>query len=553
MKRNLSLTSRAFLFAFLPICLMLGASFITINAAIRAKIKESLKESMRRTERTLDSANADYNRRNIQMLTILSQDAGLKAGIGLLRKMPQGAAKRAQVLQTIETQLREVGGVLDYDLLILNDSKGLPLGGYVGKNLQDTPLDSISSTEDLFPFINVGGKLFEATAVPIVLGKANLGSLTLGKRFDLDSISGSGYAALVHDHKIVLTNFPADKTGHIETDLATRCNDVDNCEIEAGGEDFLTLRIRRAGWGDNVQLYTFQSIDAAMREFMGGFRRDFIAIGAGGILIVLLFSILGSHSFSKPIKDLIEHLSRSEQTGHLAANFRADSPIGEVNQLAEAFNRAANAIEESQHHLEEAELQFVETMAQALDARDPYTAGHSNRVSVNATMIAEAMGLTAHQVEVIRIGAKLHDIGKIGVPDAILQKAGDLTREELALIRLHPEIGKRILEKVARFQEYLPIVELHHEDYNGGGYPYGLKGEQIPLPVRIVHVADVYDALTSDRAYRAAMPEESAAQALREASGTMFDPAVVEAFLGVIGQRKVLQQVLEQVSVIACD
>src|ERR1700704_5702385 len=122
MKRTVSLTTRAFVFAFFAMCLMLAGSFFTINAAIRAKIKEGLKESMRRSERALDGANADYSRRNMQLLAILSQDAGLKAGIGLLRKLPDGKQARPQVLKTIENQLREVGGVLDYDILILNDS-----------------------------------------------------------------------------------------------------------------------------------------------------------------------------------------------------------------------------------------------------------------------------------------------------------------------------------------------------------------------------------------------------------------------------------------------
>ena len=132
----------------------------------------------------------------------------------------------------------------------------------------------------------------------------------------------------------------------------------------------------------------------------------------------------------------------------------------------------------------------------------------------------------------------------------MLQKPGRLTNEEYALIKLHPQIGKKILEKVGQFQEYLPIVELHHEDYNGGGYPYGLKGEEVPLRVRIVHVADVYDAITSDRAYRKAMSEERVQELLMDGSGKMFDPVVLDVFLRILSQRKTLQGVLEQASVI---
>ena len=160
-----------------------------------------------------------------------------------------------------------------------------------------------------------------------------------------------------------------------------------------------------------------------------------------------------------------------------------------------------------------------------------YTAGHSDRVSAISAILAEAMGLPPEQVEIIRIGAKLHDIGKIGVPDSVLRKPGTLTLEELELIKLHPQIGKRILEKVERFEEYLPIVELHHENHDGSGYPYGLKGEEIPLGVRIVHVVDVYDAITSDRAYRKAMAEERVWEIMVNGAGKEFDPAVVNVFL----------------------
>jgi putative nucleotidyltransferase with HDIG domain len=169
-------------------------------------------------------------------------------------------------------------------------------------------------------------------------------------------------------------------------------------------------------------------------------------------------------------------------------------------------------------------------MAQAQDARDPYTAGHSERVSGIATDIARAMGLRPERVEIIRIGAKLHDLGKIGIPDALLRKPGKLTREEYALIQRHPQIGKEILEKVGRFSDFIPIVELHHENPDGSGYPYGLRQNDIPMDVRIVHVADVWDALTSDRAYREAMSMANAWTLIRNGAGPMFDPDVVDAF-----------------------
>jgi len=187
------------------------------------------------------------------------------------------------------------------------------------------------------------------------------------------------------------------------------------------------------------------------------------------------------------------------------------------------LNRAAGSILESHQNLESAYVEFVETMAQALDARDTYTAGHSHRVSEYSVAIAQAMGLASESVEMIRIGAELHDIGKIGIPDHVLQKPGRLSPQEFDLIKQHPQIGKRILEKVGRFDRYLPIVELHHENHDGTGYPYGLKDDGIPIEARIVHVADVYDAITSDRAYRRAMTRTQVFELLERGTGTQFD------------------------------
>ncbi|HVQ63822.1 MAG TPA: HD domain-containing phosphohydrolase [Terriglobia bacterium] len=184
--------------------------------------------------------------------------------------------------------------------------------------------------------------------------------------------------------------------------------------------------------------------------------------------------------------------------------------------------------------IDKATEQFIDSMTRAQDARDPHTTGHSERVSANSTAMAIAMGLTPSEVEIIRIGAKLHDIGKIGISEAILRKPGKLTTEERMLIQQHCSLGKKILESVGRFSEFLPIVELHHENPDGSGYPYGLRKDQIPVGVRIVHVADVFDAITSNRAYRPAMPQKQAWKLLLDGRGPMFDSDVVEALWTVL-------------------
>jgi HD-GYP domain-containing protein (c-di-GMP phosphodiesterase class II) len=241
---------------------------------------------------------------------------------------------------------------------------------------------------------------------------------------------------------------------------------------------------------------------------------------------------------------LIAAADRMAVKGCISEEFPANSPFPEVNRLADALNSAARSIHHSQADLDRAHLEFIETMAQALDARDPYTAGHSLRVGSYSYAIARAMNVSDAEAQNIRVAAQLHDIGKIGIPDAILQKPGPLTFEEYGLIKLHPQIGRRILEKMGKFHDFLPVVELHHENHNGSGYPYRLSGDQIPLGVRIVHVADAFDSMMTHRHYRNALPIARAINELKMNAGTQFDPEVVDVMLKLVAGGKLEEMLM---------
>ena len=169
---------------------------------------------------------------------------------------------------------------------------------------------------------------------------------------------------------------------------------------------------------------------------------------------------------------------------------------------------------------------IIECIACALDAKDPYTAGHSERVSDMALKVCELMGLKEEDTEKIHIAAHLHDIGKIGVPDAVLNKTGKLNDEEWLSIRKHPEIGAEILSKSHQLTELKEIVLYHHERYDGKGYPHGLAGEKIPLGARIIAICDSIDAMTSNRCYRLAHDFDYCYGEIERNLGIMYDPVI---------------------------
>lgn len=272
------------------------------------------------------------------------------------------------------------------------------------------------------------------------------------------------------------------------------------------------------------------SVDAAVAPFVRTLRMVLAPAGAISLGLVLTLVWFMSRAVTRPLQILTAACQESIQKGILEIPVTKPAGVLEIDVLSDSLHRAAIAASDARRSLEEAYLDILEALIESLEARDEYTAGHSRRVSQYSVWIGEKIGLAAPDLERLRIGALLHDIGKIGIPDAVLLKDGRLTEDEFATIKKHPEIGVRILERIGAFGEYLGAVGLHHEDHDGTGYPKGLRGDEIPVDARIIHVADAYDAMTSNRPYRNRMPEEKVRRIIRECSGTQFDPAVVAAF-----------------------
>jgi diguanylate cyclase (GGDEF)-like protein/putative nucleotidyltransferase with HDIG domain len=180
--------------------------------------------------------------------------------------------------------------------------------------------------------------------------------------------------------------------------------------------------------------------------------------------------------------------------------------------------------------------QIVESLASAIDAKDRYTKNHSEEATIYAEALGRAYKLTDKQLELVKMAAKLHDLGKIGVPEHILRKAGPLDEEEWRIMREHPTLGAKILEPIESLAELVPIVQCHHERWNGSGYPAGLKGTRIPLEARLIAVIDSYHAIVSERPYKKAMPASYALDQLRNQAGTNFDPDLIEAFCSIVDE-----------------
>jgi putative nucleotidyltransferase with HDIG domain len=169
-------------------------------------------------------------------------------------------------------------------------------------------------------------------------------------------------------------------------------------------------------------------------------------------------------------------------------------------------------------------------LSRAIEARDPHSSGHAARVGVMAEVVAARLGWDEADIEVLRMGAALHDVGKVSVPERILCKPGPLDPNELAVMRRHPEEGARMVARVRELRLAVPAVLYHHERWDGGGYPVGVEGEAIPAEARVLAVVDAFDAMTSDRSYRRAMTEQLAVAELERSAGTQFDPEVVGVF-----------------------
>ena len=312
--------------------------------------------------------------------------------------------------------------------------------------------------------------------------------------------------------------------------------------LDGVNRDFLaSVDATNQGWGIFVQVEKRLAYSAVRDMIYSTFTWACVAL-----VLALALGVWLAGSIARPINHLAE-AARAFARGDFAA--RADvKSHSEIGELAETYNRMSDQIQDHIRKLhaaaqenQELFLGTIKALAAAIDEKDPYTRGHSDRVSRYSVLIAKELGMSPREVRNVEVGSLLHDVGKIGIDDRILRKPTVLTEEEFRYMKQHPEKGASMLAPIKNMKDINPAVKHHHERWDGGGYPSGLKGDQTPLIARIVNVADTFDAMTTNRPYQKSMTYEKAVARLRELAGTAHDPKMVE-IVATLYQRGELEE-----------
>lgn len=315
---------------------------------------------------------------------------------------------------------------------------------------------------------------------------------------------------------------------------------------EEGIVDSLSVFLKRSGYDLTGVTDPMEAIELVRNEHFDLMILDFIMTPIHGDKVVeeirkfnkelYILLLTGHKDLAPPLEtirklDIQGYCEKSDKFDQLL--LLIESGIKSIEQMNE-IKRINEELSDTYEKLEKAYLDMVQTLRYTVEAKDPYTRGHSDRVSAYSVLIGKYLGLPDTDLRTLEVGGLFHDIGKIGIPDSILLKESKLTDDEYSEIKNHPSIGAHILCNAAIFQDIIPIVKHHHERYDGRGYPSQLKGENIPYMARIAAVADTFDAMTSKRTYRNALPLETVRAEIEKCSGTQFDPEIAKVFLDIL-------------------
>ena len=315
---------------------------------------------------------------------------------------------------------------------------------------------------------------------------------------------------------------------------------------DGGILDSLSVVLKRNGYALDTYTNPLDAIEVLRKEHYDLLLLDFIMDPLHGDQVVekirefdksLYILLLTGH---KDLAPPLETLKKLDIQGYCEKSSEFEqlllliqSGLKSVDQM-KLINKINDELSDKNEELEKAYLDTIGILRQTVEAKDPYTRGHSDGVSEYSVLIGKKLGLDDKTLHTLKIGGLFHDIGKIGIPDSILLKESKLDDNEYSQIKNHPSIGAHILGDVEMFKDIIPIVLHHHERFDGHGYPSQLKGNDIPYVARIAAVADTFDAMTSKRSYRNALPLDVVKDEIKRCSGTQFDPSIAEAFLDIL-------------------
>lgn len=315
---------------------------------------------------------------------------------------------------------------------------------------------------------------------------------------------------------------------------------------EFGVLDSLNVFLTKSGYSFVGVTDPLEAVELVKKEHFDLMLLDFIMTPIHGDQVVeeirkfdkeLYILLLTGH---KDLAPPLETIRRLDIQGYCEKSDKFDqllllieSGIKAVSQMNLIKNINAE-LKDTYEKLEASYLEIIQTLRYTVEAKDTYTRGHSDRVSEYSVLIGKYLNLSEADLKLLKLGGLFHDIGKIGVPDSILQKTAKLTDDEYSEIKNHPTIGAHILSNATMFKDILPIVKHHHERFDGRGYPSRLQGNDIPYLARIAAIADTFDAMTSKRAYRDSLPIDIVKEEFIKCSGTQFDPEIAETFLNIL-------------------
>jgi putative nucleotidyltransferase with HDIG domain len=531
---------------------VLSASFLTVVAVLcavstvlvfhtRGVVERGITDDLQAAQRQLAASERDRQQDAVLRATLISINRTLKRVLESYQEErafgvdPVAARLR---LETLQREIDPVARLLRSDVMAVVGLDGRVIAS-AGARATDWPAGilmlrpaelDVVATETI---VRSRGMVFRATVAPIALDGMRLGHLIEARVLDAQYAAELAGAArsdvvVIVEGKLIASTAPV--TAQRALSGLTQVSTASGA-LEVGADRYAYRLLQRVG---PASIYAVASITAARDRVIALALPTLGAIALGALVLCAVASFWLARRVAAPIDQVSRDITRMIEA-HTASRIGVPTQsIHELEALGDSFNRLMQTVHDARAETDAAYLGAIRALAAALDARDPYTAGHSERVSLMSVEMGRAVGLGQGELDVLRLGALLHDIGKIGISDAILRKPGKLTDEEFDEIKRHPLVGAQILRSVAFLEPHVPIVELHHERPDGKGYPYGLRGEEIPLLARIVHVADAYDAMTTARAYRAARPLGDVLAELWRHAGSDFDIAALQALASVL-------------------